>query len=296
MKKSANGMLGANEQIEFNVFDKNLVNSNFDKLPWKFSHKITEHPALEISNLEKVVQRLPSEQVYFSSGELKKSDNFDRAHLDHKNEHSLKDAIEDLKNSSSYIMVRSPEVDPSFEELFTTIKIDIEESLRVSGMSASLVDPMLYLFIASPGSVTPFHIDRYSTFLMQIKGSKQVLIYERDNEEVVGQEVAEAFMSQSGSRPHHKEHMEEFASTFDFAEGDSIHIPFMAPHSVVNGKDDISISLSIIFKHKDTVRQGDAMCFNHRARRLGLKPSKAGDSIMKDTMKQCFMKLMRKLK
>ena len=118
------------KKLDFRCFEEEMNNPNIDKKPWKFGHKILDHPALTLSNLEKVVQRLPEEQVLFSSGKLKKSDNFDTAHKDKITGLSLKETIENIKTSESYIMVRRPEVDHSFKDLFESIKEDVKTTLK----------------------------------------------------------------------------------------------------------------------------------------------------------------------
>ena len=287
-------------QNVFNCFEDGINNSSFDKKPWKFSHKLLNHPALELSNLEKVVQRLPEDQVMFSSGELKKTDNFDAAHKDKTTGLSLKDTIENIKTSKSYVMVRSPEVDESFKGLYEDIKADISKVLKNQNLSPELIAPKLFLFIASPGSITPFHVDRYSTFLMQLRGNKKVVIYPNDEYQVVKRKDVEAFMAFSGERPVYSKQMDEHANEFDFGPGESIHIPFMAPHLVENGLDDVSVSLSIIFKNKNTEAASGAMAFNHRARKLlkplGLKTIPSGKSLALDSFKSVAVNSFNKLR
>ena len=163
-----------------------------------------------------------------------------------------------------------------------------------------MIEPKLYLFIASPGSITPFHVDRYSTFLMQLRGNKKVVVYPNDEYQVVTRSEVEAFMAFSGERPVHNEAMDEFSNDFDFGPGESIHIPFMAPHLVINGTEDVSISLSIIFRNRNREVQSRAMSFNHRLRKvlkpLGLDAGKTGQSLLKDSVKSIALDVVTKIK
>lgn len=149
---------------------------------------------------------------------------------------------------------------------------------------------MLYLFIASPDSVTPFHIDRYSTVLMQFRGSKTVTIYPAWDERVADPRECEDYVAYAAQRgPLRKADADEQSSPFSFAPGESLHIPFAAGHHVQNGPDDVSISLSIIFKTDETERMRKAILFNRRARRafshVGFQPAVVGQAPWKDTMK-----------
>ena len=120
------------------------------------------------------MQELPRDCVFFSSGLLPKNADFDRAHIDYRTGLSLEDTVENLMTSNSYIMLRAPEQHPSFRPLFWMLLAEVEQQMGVQGVGQRAVDPMLYLFLASPNSVTPFHIDRYSTMLMQFRGRKAV--------------------------------------------------------------------------------------------------------------------------
>ena len=239
-----------------------------DREPFKALHKLQDHPALSLANLQQVLPRLPSEQVFFSSGALKRTDDFDRAHIDQKSRFSLEESLADLQRTNAYIMVRSPEVDASFKDLFAAMKTDVEKVMQDQGLGHCALDPMLYLFIASPLSITPFHIDRYSTLLLQLQGTKKVYIYPAWDERFCSATALEDFIARSGVRPEYRSEMASFSQCFDFGPGEVLHIPFVAPHHVENGADAVSISLSIIFNTKESDLKTKALLMNKQLRRL----------------------------
>ena len=192
-----------------------------------------------------VALSLPRAQVFYSSGRLQKSDDFDRAHVEHRNGLTIEETIETIRTSDSYIMVRSPETDASFAELHRELVSDVAALMRARGVGLQPLDAKLYLFIASPDSVTPFHIDRYSTFLMQFQGEKEVTVFPPWNESVVTARECEAFMARSGERPPFRPEAERLATRFHFRPGEALHIPFVAGHHVRNGPRDVSVSMSI---------------------------------------------------
>jgi len=271
-------------------FNGALPHDRLDREAFTFKHGLLGHPALTLDNLERVLPSLPPQQVFYSKGLLKESDDFDKAHVEHSNGLSLKQTIETIRSSDSYIMVRSPESDASFSPLFRELKADVEDLMRArGGVGSTAIDSMLYLFIASPNSVTPFHIDRYSTFLMQFSGSKEVCVFPQWDERVVSAADCEAYMSHTGRRPVWRPSAEPLASRFQFRPGDALHIPFMAGHHVHNGADEVSISMSIIFNTAETVMQMKALMFNQRLRapmqRLGMAPLAVGSNAGRDRLK-----------
>lgn len=266
-------------------FADDLRRDLLDRAPFTFTHRLMGHPALSLRNLCRVIPALPAEQVFHSNGRLQRSDDFDRAHLEHPNGLSIEEAIESIRTSDAYIMVRAAETDASFQPLFRDLRAEVESLMRERGVGTAAHGATLYLFIASPGSVTPFHIDRYSTILMQFQGTKEVTVFPQWDEQVVPTPTREGFVAHTGDRPVWRTEAEPLGTTFRFAPGDALHIPFVAGHHVRNGPGEVSISMSIIFNTDETRRMVHAMVLNSRLRRLGLSPTPAGRSAWRDAAK-----------
>ena len=111
-------------------FDEDVAQGLLDRCPFTFRHRLMGHPALALANLGRVIPSLPPGQVFYSSGRLQRSDDFDRAHLDHRNGLTIEQTIENIRTSNSYIMVRSPETDPSFKELYRELVSDVAALMR----------------------------------------------------------------------------------------------------------------------------------------------------------------------
>lgn len=273
----------------FHCTPENLDEASLDKAPFKFAHRLVGHPALELTNLERVIPRLPKSDVFYSSGLLRREDDFDRAHIEHRNGLSIEQTVEQLKVSNSYVMVRAPERDPSFAPLFRELLGDVNALSRRRGLGSCDEGAMLYLFLASPKSLTPFHFDRYSTFLFQFRGSKKVWVAPPWDPRVISPADNEAFMARTGVRPVWQPHMEALGRGFDFATGEALHIPFASGHYVENGADDVSVSMSIIFNTRQTRAQSRALILNHALRKRGLAPAPVGASVWRDQAKAAAM-------
>ena len=159
-----------------------------------------------------------------------------------------------------------------------------------------LIKPQLYLFIASPGSHTPFHIDRNSTMLLQFRGSKQVVLFPRWENRVVSDQAREAYAAYDNTKLPWSDEREAFGQRFDFNPGEGLHIPFIAGHYVQNGTDDISISMSIIFNTPESQVQLEALQLNHRLRGLGLSPAPVGQRGGRDHLKSLLWRARRKVR
>jgi Cupin-like domain len=263
-----------------------------DRRPFTFGHQLASHPSLQLESLAKTLPELPPKKVQFSKGLQDLGIHFDSAHEKHKNGLSLEETIEKLKTTSSYIAVLDPEDHPAFRGLYRDLLADVN-SLR----QTRITEPRMWLFIASPNAMTPFHFDRYSNFLMQIRGSKQVAVFPNFNEEVVPAAECESYMHREEAKPLWKPELDRFAQKFDFRPGDTLHIPYISGHYVKNGPEDISISLSFFFQTEETLRWTHAMQLNHKLRtRLGLNPRPVGHSKRLDAVKGAALPTLRRLR
>lgn len=279
-------------------FDPSVNGRELDRLPFKFHHQLMGHPALELENLAKVIHSLPSEYVKYSKGLMRNGEDFENCNILHPSQMSLAETIECMRTSDSYVMVRSPQIHGSFQPVFRDLCGDVEFLLRqmFGHRDRLLIKPQLYLFIASPGSHTPFHIDRNSTMLLQFRGSKQVVLFPKWEPQVVTDEAREAYAAYDNTKLPWSEARDAFGQRFDFQPGEGLHIPFIAGHYVQNGNDDVSISMSIIFNTPESQAQLDALQFNHKVRGMGWTPSPVGRSSGRDQLKSLLWRARRKVR
>ena len=267
-------------------FLKGEINpKDLDRIPFSFNHNLANHPALAFENLSKVIKWLPEEKVMFSKGLNDVKNDFEHVLVEGKKAFNLNEVIETIKTGNAYIAVRNPELHPSFKDLFQGICDDVATFMKTNGTGDKPLEPMLWLFIASPGAVTPFHFDRYSNFIMQIRGSKELAVFPPRAEDIISSKDIEAYMDSKPSFPQWTEEKDKKAYKFNFKSGEAVHIPFTSGHYVKNGMDDISITISVFYHTNETDQWSRAMKFNNRLRRLGVTPRAAGTSPLLDAMK-----------
>jgi hypothetical protein len=271
-----------------NCFEQ-LDGGLLDRASFKCRHKLLGHPALEFSNLARVIPALPPDQVMYSVRHLATADNFERTFSQRPLERGIEETLANIRTSDSYVMIQSPETDPSFRDLHRQLLADVEQLMRSRGVGRAALNPHLYLFIASPGGITPFHLDRYSTFLLQFSGSKMVSVFPQWDESVVSAPRLEDYVAYHNTSLPWTDDMDSLGTHYHFAPGDALHIPFAAGHHVHNGPEDVSVSMSIIFNTRESMRWRQALNFNHAARprlgRVGLSVKPVGKSKLRDRVK-----------
>lgn len=188
-------------------FTEAIETKFLDREPFRLNHKLADHPALELENIAKIILELPSEKVMFSKGLNDLKVNFDDALTEDTKTLDLNEIIETIRNSNSYIAARNLELHPSFKDLYDDLMNDIGIFMKANGTGTKPHEPMLWLFIASPGAVTPFHFDRFTNFIMQIRGSKELAVFPPRKEEVIKTSDVEAYIDWRGQTPEWKDAM-----------------------------------------------------------------------------------------
>lgn len=259
----------------YQCFNTDIQPDSLDKAPFQFSHRLMGHPALELGNLATALPAL-GERVMYSKGLSNLGANLDRAHLDEQNGLSIEETIEQIRTTPSYIAVRGPEHHPSFQDLHRVMCEDIAKLMRTNGTGRLPENAEMWLFIASPGAITPFHFDRFSNFLLQFRGSKEVAVFEPWNDEVITATQYEAYTARNDRQMDWADEKDRFAHKSHFHPGQAIHIPFLGGHYVKNGPEDVSISMAIFYDTDQTRRFKQALFINdlirRRAARFGWQP------------------------
>jgi hypothetical protein len=276
--------------------------ADFDRKAFRFEHSLAGHEALTLESLREIVLSLPRELVSANRADIQIDADFNRAYIDHAIEHTLEDTLADMATTNSYVMVRTPETHPRLKPILEVLQAEFKEYIGklngASGQSVRLDEPMLYLFISSPNSMTPFHLDRYSTLLLQVQGEKDVMIWDRADRRTVSEQELEELFGQPwvAQVPYKSGRMSE-PEVVHIKEGEAVHIPFTAPHAVKNSNS-VSVSLSFICKTPDALRDADAYRFNYHARRLVSRipkpisappPKAVGEWLLRDSAKARLM-------
>jgi len=284
--------------MDLKCFDRSVPLDQLDRAAFKFKHGLLGHPALTLENLARVLPTLPPQNVMYSAKLLANGDDFETTFRQRPTEQSLEATIESIRHSDSYILVNRPDADPSIAPLFKELLHDVEALMRVRGAGTRAWDPRLFLFIASPNSITPFHLDRYSTFLLQFRGSKQITVFPQWDERVVSHTSREAYMAHADTRLAWSDERDALGTAFSFSPGEALHIPFAAGHHVRNGPEDVSISLSIIFNTPQTRHWVLAHRWNHwartRLRGLGYRPAPVPHDAWRDVCKSVAWRAVAK--
>ncbi|HEX8381077.1 MAG TPA: cupin-like domain-containing protein [Allosphingosinicella sp.] len=182
---------------------------------------------------------------------------------------SAAETIRSIEHCGSWMVLKFIEQDPAYEALLHEALAPLRP--LVAGITGDMLKMQGFIFVSSPGAVTPFHFDPEHNILLQIRGRKTMTVFPAGDEALAPCERHEEF-HQGGHR--NLPWRDEFAArgeAFELAPGDSIYVPVKAPHWVKNGPEP-SISLSVTWRSEWSYNESYAHGFNRLLRRAGLRP------------------------
>lgn len=270
-----------------------------DRAAFDFQHALASHPNLSLARLAETIPQIDPRLVFHSGRKMSKGEDFEQAITANRQVESIADAIANIETSNAYIMVREPESHIAFFDIHRQLVSEIERHVAARGWGQIIINPRSYLFISSPGSVTPFHYDRASNFLLQIRGTKEVTVFPPWDDRVITPQAYESHMAYEEATVRWKASIDPRGKTFVCGPGNAIHIPFAAGHYVQNGKSELSITLSIFFNHRRSQVQLNALYWNHKLRHrmgtLGLKPVPVGRLDLLDQTKSLMFRMHQRI-
>lgn len=269
-------------------YDSDAFRHSFNRQPFAFEHALCGDERFALALLAELASELPPASIEYNAGDVPVE--LDPAATPH-NGLSPAETVHRIENCRSWMVLKNVEQVPEYGRLLD----DCLAQLRghAESLEPGLHDPEAFVFVSSPGSVTPFHIDPELNFLFQVRGWKTLRVFDPADREVVGETDLEAFFGGAHRNLHYDERWEERAMQLRLDPGTGVHVPVAAPHWVKNG-DAVSVSFSVTFRSRQSKRRADVYQMNHRLRHLGLAPRPYGGGRLRDTVKQAANRIVKR--
>ena len=261
-----------------------LFRERFNRKSFEYRHTLGNHPLFELPRIADLAMKLwgtGKGLVTMKSGDTSVAGGW--ADMPGKSM-SLVKAIRELPESGAWLMLKNVFLDPEYKELMDQGYRDLAE-LAGLDVERDVSWPDAYIFIASPRSITPYHFDHESTFLMQIHGEKTYNIFDRA--ELTEEEIEQYYLGDLSSA-RYRDEAQSRAAVYHLRPGLGVHQPPRAPHWVRNG-DEYSVSFSILSCLRAWDREAPVYQVNHYLRSLGFSPTPPGRSAWRDGLKRAFV-------
>jgi hypothetical protein len=256
----------------------------------KLSHHLLSHPLLELDALVDLAAGLDADSIEYNPGKLPIGIRPEDVPA---SDRSPAETIRAIEEAGAWMVLKRIEHVPRYADLLETILAELAPV--VGPRTGEMLRREGFIFISSPGSVTPFHFDPEHNILLQVRGSKTLTAFPADDETLLDPRVHEAF--HLGQHHRNLPWEEVFAgrgTPFTIEPGEAIHVPVKAPHWVQNGPE-VSISLSVTWRSEWSSSEADARGLNHLLRGLGIDPKSPAPFPARNLGKSVLYRAIRKV-
>lgn len=234
--------------------------------PAILDHGLRDHPLLTLEALAHLGEALPATSIEYNRADIGVGTMPDDAPA---NGLGIGDTIRTIAENRSWAVLKNVETVPAYAALIRDLLAELDDTV------APRTGPMLtlqgYIFISSPGSMTPYHFDPEHNILLQLQGTKDMHVWPAADPRFAPQPEHERYHA-GGHRGL------PWSDAFDGQEfvahltpGKAVLMPVMAPHYVRNGPEP-SISLSITWRSEWSYRESEAHGANRWLRARGFSP------------------------
>ncbi|GGE82213.1 transcriptional regulator [Sphingomonas prati] len=239
----------------------------YPERPGRIDHSLAGHPAFALDALVDLATRLDPAQVEYNRGDLPVGVD---PKADVANGLDIAATIRSIEDNGSWMVLKFVERDPVYRAI-------LEETLHeLRPVVDPTTGPMLkmegFIFVSSPGSMTPFHFDPEHNILLQLRGTKTMTVFPADDPTIAGPLQHETFhMGGHRNLPWQDAFLAKGVAV-ELEPGQAVHVPVKAPHFVRNGPA-TSISFSITWRSEWSYREASAHGLNAILRRTGIDPA-----------------------
>ena len=271
--------------------DTEVFSAYFDRKPFHVRHGLGDHPLFALPRLMELARALPEDYVEYNAGSIPVGV---RPEQTPRNGLSPEETVRRIAECGSWMVLKNVQQDAEYSALLDRCLDEL------AAQAGAAIPPMLrregFIFLSSPGAVTPFHLDPEHNFLLQIRGSKTVSMWDRDDRFVLPEAELEKFYAAFVHRNlPWKDVFQTTAWTVPLNPGQGLHFPVAVPHWVRNGPE-VSISFSITFRSRSSEAREMIYRANAKLRKLGLSPRPPGESILLDSTKRAAVAAMNELR
>lgn len=242
---------------------------NYPEVPHTLVHNLGAHPLLGFEALADLAERLPESSIEYNFCDLPIG-------IDGKPDPTgipIGETIRRIGETGSWAALKNIEQDPAYADLLESLLSEIRPEIEAK--TGKMLSTQGFVFVTSPGGVTPYHFDPEHNILLQIHGSKVMTQFPAGDAHYAPDENHESYHTGGARELTWSEDLEAGGMEFAIKAGEALFVPVMAPHFVKNGPEP-SVSLSITWRSEWSYAEADARALNAMLRRLGMAPRSPG--------------------
>ena len=260
----------------------------YPEVPLRLQHALGSNPLLELEKLALLGETLPPASAEYNRGDLP----IGVTGKPGSNGLTIGETIRGIATSGSWAVLKNIEQAPTYKLLLEALLDELRA--EIAPRTGAMQKLQGYIFVSSPGAVTPYHFDPEHNILLQLRGSKAMTVFPAGDARFAPDEVHEGYHTGGARELRWDDALAGQGCEFALTPGDALFVPVMAPHFVRNGPEP-SISLSLTWRSDWSYEEADARAFNGVLRRAGLRPQAPGRWPQRNRLKALGWRALRKV-
>jgi hypothetical protein len=199
--------------------DPSVFRESFDRKPFCLTHSLADHPLFELQRLSELAQflRRDPHNVTYDAGEIRVEQRWNQRP---RNPYTLREALERIDCAGAWVILKHSELVPEYKALMDAVLLDVE---RLSGTSLrrAIKNAEAQIMLTSPGRITPYHFDNECNVLLQIKGEKDIFVFDQTDRQVLTDVELERFWVGDWNAGEYKARCQDRAHSFSFGPWES---------------------------------------------------------------------------
>src|ERR1700712_5725147 len=261
---------------------------DFPLKPFAIHHKLAGHPLLALPPIAQLAAELPRDLIEYNSGKVAISQDPDAipaVDLD------PVDVVKRIETAGAWMVLKRVENSPEYRELLQDTLLSVARARGFNSLADAGFEQLEgFLFVSSPNSTTPFHLDSEDNFFVHIHGEKFFTVFDNSDRSIVSDDEIERSMTKHRNLKYDGS-IAARGSEFHLFAGDGFYVPYQWPHWVRTA-DTYSISLAITWKTREVRRLNDLHFFNSMLRGMGLPQKPPGVRPALDALKLAFYRVV----
>src|SRR5262249_12966360 len=153
--------------------DQESFLDHFDRLAFAHRHALADHPLFSLDAVARLAAALPVEDVEHNPGALPIGVD---ARAVPRSNRTVGETLRTIDGGGAWVALKYVEKVAPYGMLLGRCLDEIRP--LAERLAPGMCQPHAFLFVSSPGAVTPYHIDPEHNFLLQIRGRKRVTVWD----------------------------------------------------------------------------------------------------------------------
>jgi len=265
-----------------------LFSANYPEVPHMLVHRLGNHPLFELDALANLAEWLPESSIEYNASDQP----IGIAGKPGPTGIPIGQTIREIGASGSWAAIKNVEQHPDYAALLDSLLGELRGEIEAK--TGRMLKTQGFVFVTSPGGVTPYHFDPEHNILLQVRGSKTMTQFPAGDALYAPDETHESYHTGGKRELDWREELVSGGREFRIGPGEALFVPVMAPHFVRNGPE-ASVSLSITWRSEWSFAEADARAFNSMLRRMGIRPNAPGRWPRRNRAKAYGWRVLRRL-